>query len=99
MIERYIDGPVAILHVEDHCVAAQLSPATDNAQSAVACRHYPRQIHRPHFKVARHWNRPFHDWRVQDSRNDHWLSRLQEDAAWLSIRLADSLRQLARSQI
>src|SRR5437660_7002221 len=99
MIESYVDGPVAVLHIEDHRVAAQLSPATDNTQSAVACGHHPGQIYRPHFEVAAHWNRFLHDRRVQDSRDDYLLSVFQKHRTRLSVRLADSFRQLARSQV
>src|SRR5438034_9277501 len=99
MIESYIDGPVAVLHIEHDGVATQFAPAPDNTESAVTCGHHPGQIYRPHFKVAGHWNRLFHDRRVQDSRNDHLLSAFQKYGTWLSIRLANSFSQLARSQV
>ncbi len=85
MVKRYIDGPVAVLHIEDHRVAPQLAPAPDNTQSAVACRHHSGQIYRAHFKVTGHRNGFFHDRRVQDSRNDYLLPGFQKHRTWLSI--------------
>ena len=39
VIESYVENSVTILYVEYHRIAAQLTPAADNAQAVVAAGH------------------------------------------------------------
>src|SRR5207253_6601340 len=73
VLEMNVHAAVAVFYVENDRVPADLTPAPDDAQSAIACRHDSGQIHCPDFEVTRHWDRFLHDWRVQNPWNNYLL--------------------------
>ena len=59
VVEGDVDDAVAILYIEDHRIAADLSPMSDDAQSMIAARHHSGQINGADFEISCHWNGAF----------------------------------------
>ena len=53
VLERNVDGAVAVFYVEDNGIAAHLVPASDNLYPAVASCHQSGEVYCPYFKVLR----------------------------------------------
>src|SRR5438132_1627432 len=91
IVEMNVHAAVAVFYVENDRVPADLTPAPDDAQSAIACRHDSGQIHCPDFEVTRHWDRFLHDWRVQNPWNNYLLPGFQVCAVRICVGFANRL--------
>src|SRR5207245_10564989 len=54
VLEMNVHAAVAVFYIEYDRVPADLTPAPDDAQSAIACGHHSGQVHCADFEVARH---------------------------------------------
>src|SRR5437870_11013499 len=57
VLEMNVHAAVAVFYIEYDRVPADLTPAPDDAQSAIACGHHSGQVHCADFEVARHGDR------------------------------------------
>ena len=93
MIEGDIDDAVAILDIEDHCIAAHFAPVSDDALAMVAASHHSGQINRAHFEISCNWDGFLYNWRFENSGDDDLLSGLQENSLAIVIGGADGFGQ------
>src|SRR5437764_4858217 len=93
VLEMNVHAAVAVFYIEYDRVPADLTPAPDDAQSAIACGHHSGQVHCADFEVARHGDRFLPDRRVQNPLNNYLLTGFYKCAVCVGVAFAYSLRQ------
>jgi len=93
VVKGYIQDPVAVLDVENHGVAAQLTPAPDNPQPMVAAGHNTGQINCPNLEVAANGNSLLRNGAVQNPGYVEGVASFDRIAGF-AIGLAAGLGQL-----
>src|SRR5438552_1448121 len=91
VLEMNVHAAVAVFYIEYDRVPADLTPAPDDAQSAIACGHHSGQVHCADFEVTRHWDRFLHDWRVQNPWNNYLLPGFLGCAVRICVGFANRL--------
>src|ERR1700730_17380459 len=94
VLERNVDGSIAVLHVEHDSVAARLAPPANNLYALIASGHQPGEIDCADLEILGHHDRLFNDRSVENPRNGQLLRGFQKSAVYFGICAADCLGKL-----
>ena len=91
VLEGDRDAAVGVFDVEDHGVAADFAPVTDDAESMIAGRHDPGQVDGADFEIFVNGDGLLGDGHGEDSGDDDVFVGLENVGGAIAISVADCL--------